>query len=374
MSMGRFTGSLEFKQMLEAKKQDIYRRTSDGIQETPQFQRLLTLFKESRRKYSEKDFRLIIISKEDLHALCQDADVKVQYLFRHSDFLTNRTVAVNSELLIVDKNNAAFPADNNDARRYFASLSLNTPDTIVFHIAPNATVNYFISGNDYGNGVFYTLEAQQLYEERKTIEQLSEVLDDYRICLTHQDTYLKFFVDKAGLHALHKLTKSKEGIDNFISGHKHLLRNKPETLFHEDIRNYIKQHMRVVVSKEVVLENQDRLDIELTNEDGNDLYFIEIKWVGESIGPNGDSISTKYDAHPRIQPDAVRQVVGYIDELLKEDKNIKIGYLVVFDARKEDMEDTGADIIESDVPENIRQHFHRFQKLPDFRVKNINPR
>ncbi|MBR4560670.1 MAG: hypothetical protein IKO23_01990 [Bacteroidales bacterium] len=372
MGVARFTGNEEFKHMLDSRKQDILQRTSDGVQETPQFQRLFSILAECRRKNEERDFRLILISNDDLSNLCSDAAEKAHSLFRHPVFLTNRTVYVDAQLSIRNCNNDPFPIGENNARRYFASLT--NEGLVAFHIAPNATVNYFIQGRDYGDGVFYTREALLSYEERKTIEHLENVLDDYRIHLTHQDAYLKFFVDKTGLRALHALTNSSEHIDAFISANKHVLKNKPEYLFQEDIRNYINQHMRVVVTREVVLENLDRLDIELTDQGGNDLYFIEIKWVGESIGPNNDSIPTKFDAQPRIRPNAVRQVAGYIDQLLKENKNIKYGYLAVFDARKEDLDDTGKDITETDLPEGLRKHYPRFVKLKDFRVKNVNPR
>lgn len=372
--MGRFSGNPAFKQLLDEKKQDIIQRTSDGVQETERFQRLLALLSESRRKIEESDYRLVLIGKEELSKLCDDADVKVVELFRNPTFLTNRTVYVDSGLSILNCNNDLFPVENNDARRFFASLSRTDDAWVVFHIAPNATVNYFIDGKDYGDGVFYTLETQKRYEELKTIEGLQDVLSDYRIHLTHQDTYLKFFVDKTGLRALYALMESTEDFDAFVAAHKHLLKNKPEFLFQEDIRNYIKQHMRVVISREVMLEDLDRLDIELTDEGGNDLFFIEIKWVGESISAGGDGVGTTYKASPRIRPNAVKQVVGYIDELLKEDKNIKLGYLAVFDARKEDLPDTREGITESDLPMELRKHFHRFVKLDDFRVKNENPR
>lgn len=368
----RFSDNPAFKQLLDEKKQDIMQRTSDGIQETIQFQRILSLMAECRRKVAETDFRVVLISKGDLLNLCEDADDKMQKLFVARIFLANLTVLVDSDLAIQNSNNDPFPSGGNNPRRYLASLAKD--DIIVFNIAPNATINYFIDGKDYGDGIFYTLEEQNSYEERKTIEHLEEVLNDYRIKLTRQDTYLKFFVNKAGIRALHTLTGSKETEDDYILEHKHLLNNKPEFLFQEDIRNYIKQHMRVVVSREVILEDHDRLDIELTDEVGNDLYFIEIKWVGESIGPAGDSIPTSFDAQPRIKPNAVKQVVEYIDKLLKEKQNIKIGYLAVFDARKDDLPDTGEGITEQDVPESLRKHFHRFVKLDDFRVKNINPR
>ena len=370
----KFTGNPEFKRLLDEKKQDIVQRTSDGVQETVQFQRLRSLLSESRRKNEERDYRLVLISKGNLENLCDNAEEKVAELFINPIFLTNRTLYVDSQLMILNNNNDQFPPDNNEARRYFALLSGTEDGWVVFHIAPNATVNYFINGNDYGDGVFYTLDAQNSYEERKTIESLQDVLEEYRINLTHQDTYLKFFVTKASLRALHALTKSTEDIDTFVSNNKHVLNNKPEYLFQNDIRNFIQQHMKVVVSREVMLEDLDRLDIELTDEGGNDLYFIEIKWLGESINSKGNNISTEYKAIPRIKPDAVRQVVGYIDELLNEKKNIKIGYLAVFDARKEDLPDSGAEISETDLPDDIRRHYPRFKKIPDFRVKNENPR
>lgn len=368
-----FSDNPEFKRLLDEKKLDIKQRTSDGIQETVQFQRLFSLLSESRRKNEEIDYRLVIISKLDLLNMSQDAEIKVSSLFRNSVFLMNRTVYVNSDFAIQNYNNDAFPSDNNEARRFFALLS-NEDSWVVFLIAPNSTINYFIDGKDYGNGVFYTLDAQGRYEELKSMEYLENVLDEYRITLTHQDSYLKFFVTKSGLRALHHYLQPNESEEGFVSSHKHLLNNKPELLFQEDIRNYINQHMKVVVTREVVLEDLDRLDLELTDEGGNELYFIEIKWVGESIAANGRDYGTEYNANPRVRPEAVRQVVDYIDELLNEKKNLKLGYLAVFDARKEDLPDSGDGITESDVPEEHRKHFHRFVKLKDFRVKNINPR
>lgn len=367
----RFSNNPEFKRLLDEKRQDIMQRTSDGVQETESFQRLYSLLTQCRRKIEESDYRLILISKNDLAQLCSDADTKSMDLFRSFDFLTNRTVFVDANLKILNNNNDPFPVGDNNARRYFASLTEG--DIVAFLVSPNATVNYFIDGKDYGDGVFYTRDAQNSYEERKTIDKLSEVLDDYRIALTHQDTYLKFFVTKAGLRALHSLAYSEDDEMTFMSNHKHLLNNKPEELFREDIRNYIKRHMKVVVTREVTLESLDRLDIELTDEVGKDLYFIEIKWVGESIGADGDKIGTVY-SQSRINPNAVKQVLEYIDQLLKEGENIKIGYLAVFDARKEDLPDTGGTISNKIVPEDMRNNFHRFVKLKDFRVKNINPR
>lgn len=367
-----FTNNQDFKTLLNLKKQEIVQRTNDGVQETFQFRRLLSLLVEARRRNEEKDSRHIIISKQDLSNLCENADEKVYELFRSPVFLTNRTIYIDNNIEIKNSSNDPFPSGNNEARRYFTTLSEG--EDIGFLVFPNATLNFFINGKDFGDGIFYSDDARKGYEELKTIEHLEEVLDEYRITLEHQNTYMKFFVPKTGIMALRQLLSPDSDEKVFLRENKHLLNNKPEERFREDIRNYIKSHMKVVVAREVTLEDLDRLDIELYDEVGKDMYFLEIKWVGKSINADGNNYGTEYKASPRIKPDAVRQVVGYIDELLKENQNVKIGYLAVFDARVEDLPDTGYGVDESTVQEELRGRFPRFKKLKDFRVKNINPR
>lgn len=368
----RFLDNYEFLALLNEKKQEICKITKDGVQETSQFKRLSVLLTETRRKYAEKDDRLILIEKEELFNLCADTDDRVRLLFASPDFLTNRIVYINRDLDIIQKNNDALPSANIEARRYYENLSKE--GFVVFQVAPDATLNYFIDGEDFGDGVFYSNDTRKSYEQLKTIDQLEDVLDKYRIHLTQQDTYLKFFVHKSGLLALKRILNDKSSDKDFVINHKHLLNNKPEELFREDLRFFLRQNMRVHICREELLDNLDRLDIQLLDEEGRDLYLIEIKWVGESVNDKGSGVSTKFDAMPRINPDAVEQVVGYIQQLLIEDKNLKCGYLIVFDARKEDMEDTGIGISEDTVTEEMRKYYFRFKKLKDFRVKNINPR
>lgn len=370
----RFSDNEEFKRLLDEKKQDILQRTSDGVQETENFNRLFSLLKSCRAKFEEKDFRLILISKDDLRNLCLDADKKAFDLFNNSDLHINRTVHVNENLEILDKNNDHFLSDNNDARRYFCNLTLNN-NLIAFLVAPNSIVNYFIDGKDYGGGVFYTRAALNSYEELKTIDKLMEVLDDYRVNLTRQEIYSKFFIPKASLCALRSILNTNEDEKTFIKNNKHLLRNRPEDLFQQDMCSFINSHMRVTIIREYLLGNQERPDIVLTDEEGQDLYFIEVKWVGESIGQKGNKYGTKYSAKPRINQDAVEQSLGYISQFYKENKNIKIGYLAVFDARKEDfLPDTGVGITSDKLHVDLKKYFSRFVKIPDFRIKNENPK
>lgn len=369
-----FTNNDEFKNLLRTKQIDIQQRTSDGVQETTQFQRMKTLLSKGRMKYEETDYRLVIIAKDNLNHLAENANTLIEQLFQASTFITNRTVVVNSELQIVNANNNPFPEDNNDARRFFTSLSKDS-NLVCFLIDPDSTINYFIDGNEYGDGIFYSNSSRKAYEKLKTIDKLEEVLEDYRNVLTHQDTYVKFFVPKSQLLALKALKGIEKMSDKkFIQENKHLLRNRPEECLREDIRNYIKKHMKVVVHRELMLEDLDRLDIELFDETGRDLYFLEIKWVGNSIHANGDDIGTTYNARPRIVPDAIIQVLKYIRQLSIEKENIKQGYLIVFDARKTNMPDTGTNLNMKEIPDDLREYIHRFKKLNDFRVVNINPR
>ena len=326
-----FTNNDEFKNLLRMKQIDIQQRTSDGIQETAQFQRMKALLSIGRMKYEETDYRLVIIAKENLKHLAENANILIEELFQTSTFITNRTVVVDSELQIVNANNDPFPEDNNEARRFFTSVSKGS-NLVCFLIDPDSTINYFIDGNEYGDGIFYSNSSRKAYEKLKTIDKLEEVLEDYRNVLTHQDTYVKFFVPKSQLLALKTLKGIESPDKNFIQENKHLLRNRPEECLREDIRNYIKKHMKVVVHRELMLEDLDRLDIELFDETGRDLYFLEIKWVGNSIHANGDDIGTTYNARPRIVPDAIIQVLKYIRQLSIEKENIKQGYLIVFDA------------------------------------------
>lgn len=367
-----FANNQEFKTLLRKKQRAIQQRTSDGVQDTPQFQRLHILLSGCAKKYRENDFHLVIISKDNLSHLDDNANEYVERLFKDSNFIKNRIVKVDSNLQIIESNNDSFPEKNNEARRYFTALSESNGD-VCFLIDPDFEINYFIDGNEYGDGIFYTAQSRKAYEQLKTIDKLEEVLNEYRSVLKKQDTYIKFFVSKSQLKTLKRITQSTLPDEQFILENKHLLRNKPEECFREDIRNYIKRHMKVVVHRELMLENLDRLDIELFDEDGKDLYFLEIKWVGESIHDDGSKLGTAYDA-TRIKPAAVMQVVRYIKQLHEEKQNIKIGYLVVFDARKDALVDTGDGVTEALLPEELQKYYPRYKKLKDFRIVNINPR
>src|SRR5690606_14624208 len=133
----------------------------------------------------------------------------------------------------------------------------------------------------------------------------------------------------------------------FISDYKHILRNRPEDTFRDDLRLFLTYHIKISQVKEFLLENMRRLDIYLYDEYG-EIYLIEVKWVGHSIHQEGKKFGTMFDSKD-ITPKAFFQSLEYLEELDKKGENIVRAYLVVFDARKENLDDTGKNFDKSSL-------------------------
>ncbi|MBP1615733.1 MAG: hypothetical protein H6Q13_3181, partial [Bacteroidetes bacterium] len=191
--------------------------------------------------------------------------------------------------------------------------------------------------------------------------------------LKSRDVYNKFFVSKSHLLSLKTDMGSQLDDKKYIYDNKQLLENKPEDKFREDLRFFLSEKLKAnFLSKEYILENFKRLDIFILDESGYELYLIEVKWVGISINPSGKKTGTSYSERD-IVPNAVKQTVGYLRQLFDEQKNIKLGYLAVFDARKEDLPDTGNSINNLCFENEDAIHFRKFRKIADFRVLNEHP-
>ena len=245
---------------------------------------------------------------------------------------------------------------------------------VVFMVAPEGIINYFVNGRDGGDSIFYESSTLHSFNSKKPISELPKVLEEYRKHLKLRDTYSKFFVEKSHLKSLRQDLNSELNEEQFIKANKQLLRNTPEDCFRDDLRMFLKEKLKVFfVQKEVMLESLKRLDIAMIDEDGEGLYFIEVKWVGTSVHHLGKKIGTTYSAQPRIVPDAFKQSTSYITELLAEEKDFKLGYLAVFDARDEELPDTGIGMTIDQIPEKDKPAYYRHVKLDDFRVINEHP-
>ena len=112
------------------------------------------------------------------------------------------------------------------------------------------------------------------------------------------------------------------------------MRNRPEKTFRDDLKTFLNDRIAGTfnVSKEVELDSQNRLDVNITDGNGN-YYFFEIKWVGTSINQEDTGESGTNYTEKDIK-DGVSQTLEYIQELItKEEKTVKLGYLMIFDAR-----------------------------------------
>ncbi|MEL1254076.1 hypothetical protein AAEO57_09840 [Flavobacterium sp. DGU38] len=369
--MGEFDFNKDsFKQFLKQKESQIHLRTDNGIQDTDNFKNLHRSLVSYHSERPIGDFTAIIITKNEIENLISDFSVK---LFEKLD----SQIGVCNNHLLFDRNLEILSyhrkelKDNNDARKFYLELSR---ETCVFLISPKG-VHYFIDGNDIGESIFFTSDALKSYNELKDITNILDILNDYRIHLKHQDIYSKFFVSNSSKRSLCKHLNSSATdttYKDFLVQHVQLLENKPEHRFREDLRMYLTRNLKAnVLGKEYILENFKRLDI-FINDDFGELYLIEVKWVGVSIHPKGQQIGTSYNAN-NINPDAITQSVDYIRQFNEEGKNIKLGYLAVFDARKDDLPDTVFTFDKTQLKIGSEKYFPRFVKIPDFRVVNFHP-
>lgn len=368
----------EIRNLIKGKEALIHLRTNNGIQEHENFKkvhRLVISFKEER---SVNEFIAILIKKEEIENIAEDFKAKLFHTLSSENAIVSNHIFVDRDcsLLHCERKDIR---DNNEARRLYLELS---NDFCVFLITPRG-VHYFVDGNDIGEAIFFTSDTLNSYNELKDIDKIWEVFEDYRKHLKLDNTYRKFFVSMSGKMSLSAhLQLRPENVSNLeynktlkkhAETHPHLLNNKPEDNFREDLRHFLEMKLKAkLLGREFIMENFKRLDIFIQDNFG-DLYLIEVKWVGLSIHADGQKFGTPY-VEKDINPAAIVQSVGYIKQLAEEGKQIKIGYLAVFDARFDDLPDTVASFDQTIINENDEKYYFRFKRIPDFRVINYHPR
>lgn len=361
---------VSFKQFLKQKESQIHIRTESGIQDSNKFKNLHRCLVSYHSERPINDFTALLISKEDIQNLAEDYSEKLFKNLDSDNCVINNHLLFDSNLDVIKVERTEIK-DNNDARKYYLELS---KEICVFLINPKG-VHYFLEGKDIGEAIFFTPDALKSYNELKDITKILEIFDEYRQHLKIRDSYSKFFVPNSSKKSLCKHLNnaaSNADYDIFLNENKQLLNNKPEDRFREDLRIFLEKNLKAnFLTKEFILANFKRLDIYISDDFG-EYYLIEVKWVGISIHSNGQSIGTPYKAND-INPAAVLQSVNYIKQLNDESKNIKLGYLAVFDARYTDLPDTLNGFDESIIDESLGKFYPRFKKIPDFKVINHHP-
>lgn len=362
-----------FRNEILSVKERVERQAAEPLLESITFKLLRSLIISEMAKSPDVDMKSISISKTDFDQLPSDLDEQVKGLFASDEFIKNKHIEVDSQLKIKAVDNEEYAKDSSQAIQMYCESSRE--GNIIFLLSHDNSLSYFINGNNYG-ALFATLDDLALYKRKKTVDELDQVFEDYRNKhITDSNNYQKFFVSLTELRSLHKDLNSTLSEKDFIDSNKHLVKNKPESYFRDDLLGYLQEVMRARVSKEFTLNDDDRIDILVQDEAGLGMYFIEVKWVGTSIHQSGKQIGSSFDPDPKVVPEGYLQTIKYIKKLTDLSYNVKLGYLVVFDARRDDVPGDSADGRNSDLLETSYKDYERqFRKVPDFRVVNKKPR
>lgn len=359
--------SEKFKQLLTDNEEKI-KSHSNEIVKTNEFKRLYSFLDSFVHENINKDFIVLLFEKQSIKKIPNEC-TSILKLIKEESTLYN-FIYINSNLKVSRHVKRELPKQSNDSRRCLTSLSGSTK--VVFLLSPDG-INYFINKEDFGDGIFYSLDSLKSYKERRTIDNIEDLFDNFRKLLRERSVYESFFVSKSHLLSLKKDLDNKLTDKIFVKQYKHLLNNRPEDRFRECLRKYLKDNLRVnLINKEFMLETLKRLDIVMYDESGNNIFFIEVKWVGQSIKSDGKSFGLSF-SEKDIVPDAYIQTTNYLMDLNNDNQNVKKGFLVVFDARKDDLADTGVSFEEDKLPPKNLKHLYKFKKIDDFRVKNDLP-
>lgn len=362
-----------FRNEILSVKERVEQQASEPILASFTFKLLRSLIISEMTRCPDIDMKSLSISTTEFAKLPNDLDVQVKSLFSCDAFIKNRHIVVDSRLNVIAINNEEFAADSSQAIKMYCESSHD--GKIIFLLSRDNALSFFINGYCYG-ALFATAEDLALYKRMKTVDELDKVFEDYRnYHITDSNNYQKFFVSLTELRSLHKDLKSDLSEKDFIDANKHLVKNRPESYFRDDLLGYLQDVMRARVSKEFTLNDDERIDIFVQDEAGLGIYFIEVKWVGTSIHRLGKAINPPVAPNPNVVPCGYKQTIRYIKELTDMSYNVKLGYLVVFDARKDDVIRDSGDGCSSDMLDESYKKFERqFRKVADFRVENKKPR
>lgn len=367
-------GNATFRAEILEAKEKVQQYAAEPLLDSIPFKSLRALFISEMAKGTSVDLKSIHISTNDFKQLPEVLDEQVKKLFASDEFIKNRHIEVDSQLNVTATYNEEFAEDSTTVINMYIEISLK--EKIIFLLSRDDGLSYFIKGHKHGEGIFATNKDWALYKKKKTVDEIDQVFEEYRDNhLTDSNNYQKFFVSLTQLRSLHMDMKSELSEKDFIAKYKNLVKNKPESYFRDDLLGYLQAVMRAEVAKEFTLNDDDRIDILVHDEAGLGLYFIEVKWIGTSIDRMGKNIGSTFEPNPNVVPKGYRQTVRYIKELSDIYDNVKLGYLVVFDAREGVFAGDSGDTRSSDMlDEQYKRYERQFRKVADFRVENIKPR
>lgn len=295
---------------------------------------------------SDEDLRIIDFSKVTLNLSAVNAAV-----------LSNNIIRINSEGQIVEKRYQESDTTR-DAKSYLTELS---KDYYVFFFGEDGITRYANGCVLEDNNIFYTRNDRMRYMQKKDISHIEEVICEYRDSyLTQQVNYTAFLADNP---TIRQVDGSKANVK------RNILKNKPEHFMRDQLRQYLTDHMQYTFTIEPEL-GQSKRELDIYFDVKGELYFIEIKWLGQSINDQGTGYTEPYGL-PRAKAGVI-QSLEYIEELVNtSETSLRCGYLAVYDCRDRKTTIDTTDF--SFVKPELQKYIQLFSFLPIITVQKTHP-
>jgi len=222
----------------------IHKTTENKIIECANYKRLCALLVSARQQYKESvRFKVVAISEDDLLKLSENVEVDKLFVEEYLDqtsFIIDANI--NIHVLPISK----IPSANEDARAQFTTLSKS--GLVVLEICPDGRINSFVRGEVFPQTIFYSAEEYSKFSyELRPIDDIEDILEEYRRALNERYWNSKFFIPKASLNSLRLAMKSNEEEIPFKESHIQLLINAPEDSFRQDLLVFLRNRLDAIV-------------------------------------------------------------------------------------------------------------------------------
>ncbi|MBX2969944.1 MAG: hypothetical protein KF803_11285 [Cyclobacteriaceae bacterium] len=347
----------DLSSQIQEYKEDILQKSDGRFSTIDPVRWFLRKLVHLREKSLSSNF-VIIITDDDLKNLRPDvADKGLEQLLHRLKF--KNTFVVKNDLCIHSEEHKLY-TDSVAARLDCKAKSINNKWVFLLSKAGWGIWNNQIEDS---NTTFLADSDIKLYEKKRDISDIEEVMKEYQEHLKHHKNVIAFFVDKFSVQRLN------HGKRKHI---KNILKNKPEN----DLRNNLLDFLASKIdrgfnmSKENELDSERRMDINTEDNDGN-YYFFEVKWLGRCVNHDGTKINSGFGESSIKQ--GYNQAMKYIQELMASNKTVKMGGLIIFDAR-EKKKDFSKYFNDRYLDPGLMKFKPLFAKWDQLHIDNVTPK
>jgi hypothetical protein len=346
----------EIFKMVSSRRNIIKLKTENNVVNSDAFNQLLSLLVSFSHQTPISAFAFHF-SEDDLRNLDFEA-IKSNLNEKIAPELNLKNFFIVNNRLEVSESQLYNPVDSIEAKEMYKKMSENRHCIVLIF---DKVHSVFFDGYEITTSLFLAEADLKKWARKRDIGSLFEVLKEYKVRIKDRSIYHKFFIEKSIAKRLTEVDK--------LSLPKNLLRNKPEGILRDDLKNFLQESISRTFnfSRESLLDSNDRLDINTEDEQGN-YYFLEIKWVGKSLNATATGFGKVYD--DKRPQEGMLQTLGYIAQLSEMKKTVKLGCLVVFDARDKK---TGFVYDFTKVTEESKKYISLYKVVDDLHLDNESP-